>query len=88
MTLRRANLLVPAGKVYFTLFPVKVTSTLWGSVVQVPTSVHEVFTPKSRCQGCTRPEKVHHMLLDQVGFALPSRAPPEIRNPSPGLEIY
>ena len=29
----------------------------------------------------TKPEKVHHLLLDQLGFTLPSQPPPEIRKP-------
>jgi transposase len=29
----------------------------------------------------TKPEKVHHLLLDQLGFTFPSQPPPEIRKP-------
>jgi hypothetical protein len=31
----------------------------------------------------TKPEKIHHLLLDQLGFTLPAQPPPEIRNPKP-----
>jgi hypothetical protein len=34
----------------------------------------------------TKPEKIHHLLLDQLGFALPALLPPEIRNPKPVVE--
>jgi transposase len=36
----------------------------------------------------TKPEKVHHLLLDQLGFTLPGQPPPEIRNPSPVVETF
>ena len=31
----------------------------------------------------TKPEKVHELLLDRLGFTLPGQPPPEIRNPKP-----
>ena len=31
----------------------------------------------------TKPEKIHHLLLNQLGFTLPPQPPPEIRNPKP-----
>jgi transposase len=31
----------------------------------------------------TKPEKVHQLLLDQLGFILPEQPPPQIRNPKP-----
>ncbi len=34
-----------------------------------------------RMKRYTKPEKVHHLLLDQLGFTLPSQPPPEIGNP-------
>jgi len=37
---------------------------------------------------CAKPEKVHHLLLDQLGFTLPAQPPPEIRTPKPGVETF
>jgi len=34
-----------------------------------------------RMKRYTKPEKVHHLLLDQLGFTLPRQPPPQIRNP-------
>ena len=34
-----------------------------------------------RMRRYTKPEKVHHLLLDQLGFTLPAQPPPEIRKP-------
>jgi len=31
----------------------------------------------------TKPEKIHHLILNQLGFTLPPQPPPEIRNPKP-----
>ena len=39
-----------------------------------------------RMKRYTRPEKVHQLLLDQLGFTLPAQPPPEIRNPKPVVE--
>ena len=36
-----------------------------------------------RMRRYTKPEKVHQLLLDRLGFTLPGQPPPEIRNPSP-----
>jgi hypothetical protein len=36
----------------------------------------------------TKPEKIHHLLIDQLGCTLPDQPPPEIRNPSPVVETY
>lgn len=36
----------------------------------------------------TKPEKVHQLLLDQLGFTLPGQPPPEIRNPGPVVETF
>ena len=36
----------------------------------------------------TKPEKVHQLLLDQLGFTLPDQAPPEIHNPDPVVETF
>ena len=36
----------------------------------------------------TRPEKVHYLLLVQLGFTLPGQPPPEIRNTSPVVETF
>jgi hypothetical protein len=36
----------------------------------------------------TRPEKVHHLLLEQLGFTLPGQPPSEIRTPSPVVETF
>ena len=41
-----------------------------------------------RMKRCTRPEKVHHLLLAQLGFTLPGQPPPEIRNTSPVVETF
>lgn len=30
----------------------------------------------------TKPEKLHHLLLDQLGFTLPAQPPPEIHLPT------
>ncbi len=39
-----------------------------------------------RMRRYTKPEKVHQLLLDQLGFTLPAQPPPEIRNPEPVVE--
>ncbi len=36
-----------------------------------------------RMKRYTKPEKVHQLLLAQLGFTLPAQPPPEIRNPKP-----
>lgn len=41
-----------------------------------------------RMKRYTRPEKVHQLLLDQLGFTLPGQPPPEIRIPSPVVETF
>ncbi len=37
-----------------------------------------------RMKRYTKPEKVHHLILEQLGFELPAQPPPEIHAPSPG----
>jgi transposase len=41
-----------------------------------------------RMKRYSKPEKIHHLLLDQLGFTLPAQPPPEIRNPKPVVETY
>ena len=41
-----------------------------------------------RMKRYTKPEKVHQLLLNQLGFALPAQPPPEIRNPKPVVETF
>ena len=41
-----------------------------------------------RMKRYTRPEKVHQLLLDQLGLTLPEQPPPEIRNPKPVVETF
>ncbi len=41
-----------------------------------------------RMKRYTKPEKVHQLLLERIGFKLPSQPPPEIRNPSPVVETF
>lgn len=41
-----------------------------------------------RMKRYTKPEKVHQLLLDQLGFTLPAQPPPEIRNSMPVVETY
>jgi hypothetical protein len=41
-----------------------------------------------RMKRYAKPEKVHHRLLDQLGFTLPEQAPPEIHNPDPVVETF
>lgn len=36
----------------------------------------------------TKPEKVHLLLLEQLGLNLPAQPPPEIRNPKPVVETF
>ena len=41
-----------------------------------------------RMKRYTKPEKVHQLLLNQLGFNLPGQAPPEIRTPKPVVETF
>ena len=41
-----------------------------------------------RMKRYTKPEKVHQLLLDQLGFILPGQPPPEIRTPKPVVEAF
>jgi hypothetical protein len=41
-----------------------------------------------RMKRYTKPEKIHHLLLDQLGITLPTQPPPEIRNPKPMVEAF
>jgi hypothetical protein len=41
-----------------------------------------------RLKRYTKPEKVHQLLLDQLGFSLPAQPPPEIRNPMSVVETF
>ncbi len=41
-----------------------------------------------RMRRYTKPEKVHQILLDQLGLTLPTQPPPEIRNPKPVVETF
>ena len=36
----------------------------------------------------TKPEKVHRLLLEQLGLNLPAQPPPEIRKPRPVVETF
>lgn len=36
----------------------------------------------------TKPEKLHQLLLDQLGFVLPAQPPPEIRGPAAVVETF
>ncbi len=42
----------------------------------------------SRMKRYTKSEKVHHLLLNQLGFTLPEQPPPEIQNPKPVVETF
>jgi transposase len=41
-----------------------------------------------RMRRYTKPEKVHQLLLDRLGFTLPAQPPPEIRNPGSVVETF
>jgi transposase len=41
-----------------------------------------------RMRRYTRPENVHELLLDKLGFTLPGQPPPEIRMPRPVVETF
>ena len=41
-----------------------------------------------RMKRYTKPEKIHQLLLDQLGFILPAQPPPEIRTPKPVVETF
>ena len=41
-----------------------------------------------RMKRYTKPEKVHQVLLDQLGFSQPAQPPPEIRYPMPVVETF
>ena len=41
-----------------------------------------------RMKRYTKPEKVHQLLLDQLGLTLPAEPPPEIRNPMSVVETF
>ncbi len=43
---------------------------------------------KLRMRRYTRPEKVHQLLLNQLGLTLPAQPPPEIRRPSRVVETF
>lgn len=36
----------------------------------------------------TKPEEIHHVLLDQLGLTLPAQPPPEIRNSTSEVETF
>jgi hypothetical protein len=41
-----------------------------------------------RMRRYTKPEKIHELLLDHLGFTLPAQPPPEIRNPMAVVETF
>ena len=41
-----------------------------------------------RMKRYTKPEKIHQLRRDQLGFILPAQPPPEIRNSKPVVETY
>lgn len=43
---------------------------------------------KVHMQRYTKPEKVHELLLEKLGFTLPAQPPPQIKNPMPVVETF
>jgi hypothetical protein len=49
---------------------------------------HQLDGREVRMRRYTKPEKIHQLLLDHLGFTLPAQPPPEIRNPMAVVETF
>jgi hypothetical protein len=63
------------------------------NIDSAPAAMLDVTIPATdgrevRMRRYTKPEKVHQLLLDHLGFTLPAQPPPEIRNPMAVVETF
>jgi hypothetical protein len=55
---------------------------------QILRPAHPQPVSELRMRRYTKPEQIHRLLLDRLGFDLPGQPPPEIKNPVPVVETF